>query len=459
MFELVRAARKHDLSVAFRVFTTNYTTMKPRKSVQIIGAGIAGLSAGIYARMNGFDTTIFEAGDKVGGVCTSWDRGGYHVNGSIHWLVGSAPGSDLHRLWHQLGVIEGNTFHQHESFLEYYDIEGTNIHFYTDPARLYAHWTAISPADAERIGELREAIETLASDELPMDKAFELLNIWDWTRLAAMHFPFILTMTRYTRVTVWDFAQRFESAALRRALEHFWHPDMSMAFLLMQWAYAAKGSAGYPLGGSGKFVERMEKRYRELGGRIMFDHPIQKILVVDGQAQGVQTKDGQRFLADYVISACDGHTTLFKLLGDEWTDEKTRESYRKLEPFPSLVYFSAGINRLFDGLPSSIMGYNIPLLDPLHVGQHIHTRVSFQIYHFDPTLAPAGKTLITAMLDTDYVSWKALYEHSNLYREERHRICAALMAALEKYFPGITQQTEFMDTATPVTYERWTGNH
>jgi thioredoxin reductase len=31
-----------------------------KKSVIIVGAGIAGLSAGCYARMNGFKTTIFE---------------------------------------------------------------------------------------------------------------------------------------------------------------------------------------------------------------------------------------------------------------------------------------------------------------------------------------------------------------------------------------------------------------
>jgi phytoene dehydrogenase-like protein len=38
-----------------------------QKSITIIGAGIAGLSAGCYRQMNGFRTRIFERHDKPGG--------------------------------------------------------------------------------------------------------------------------------------------------------------------------------------------------------------------------------------------------------------------------------------------------------------------------------------------------------------------------------------------------------
>lgn len=44
------------------------------KKVLIIGAGIAGLSAGSYLKLNGYDTEIFEAHCLPGGVCTSWKR-------------------------------------------------------------------------------------------------------------------------------------------------------------------------------------------------------------------------------------------------------------------------------------------------------------------------------------------------------------------------------------------------
>ena len=46
------------------------------KKVVVGGAGIAGLSAGIYAAQSGFDVTILEKHNIPGGVCTRWRREG-----------------------------------------------------------------------------------------------------------------------------------------------------------------------------------------------------------------------------------------------------------------------------------------------------------------------------------------------------------------------------------------------
>lgn len=74
------------------------------KKIIIIGAGLAGLSAGCYARMNGFETRIFELHTMSGGVCTSWKREGYHIDGCIHWLMGIKEGSALYRFYNELGI-------------------------------------------------------------------------------------------------------------------------------------------------------------------------------------------------------------------------------------------------------------------------------------------------------------------------------------------------------------------
>ena len=77
------------------------------KSIIIIGAGFAGLAAGIYARMNGYSTQIFETHNLPGGLCTSWKRKGYTFDGCIHWLVGSSPCSGMHDIWEETGISQG----------------------------------------------------------------------------------------------------------------------------------------------------------------------------------------------------------------------------------------------------------------------------------------------------------------------------------------------------------------
>lgn len=45
------------------------------KSVIIVGGGVTGLSAGIYALQSGFDVTILDMHAIPGGNSTSWRRG------------------------------------------------------------------------------------------------------------------------------------------------------------------------------------------------------------------------------------------------------------------------------------------------------------------------------------------------------------------------------------------------
>jgi phytoene dehydrogenase-like protein len=46
------------------------------ESIIIAGAGMGGLAAGIYGRLNGCATTIFEQQTLPGGQCASWKRRG-----------------------------------------------------------------------------------------------------------------------------------------------------------------------------------------------------------------------------------------------------------------------------------------------------------------------------------------------------------------------------------------------
>lgn len=74
------------------------------KKILIIGGGVAGLSAGIYARLNGFDALILEKHTIAGGVCTAWYRKGYRFDYSIQWLVGTREGA-FHQTFKDTNVI------------------------------------------------------------------------------------------------------------------------------------------------------------------------------------------------------------------------------------------------------------------------------------------------------------------------------------------------------------------
>ncbi len=74
------------------------------KKILIIGGGVAGLSAGIYAKLNGFDAEIIEMHSVTGGQCTAWERKGYRFDYCLHWLVGTRKGP-FNDIWKTTNVI------------------------------------------------------------------------------------------------------------------------------------------------------------------------------------------------------------------------------------------------------------------------------------------------------------------------------------------------------------------
>ena len=79
------------------------------KKIVVIGAGISGLTAGIYAKKQGFDVAIYEKNAVPGGECTGWDRQGYHIDNCIHWMMGCSGKSSLNRIWRTVGAIDDTT--------------------------------------------------------------------------------------------------------------------------------------------------------------------------------------------------------------------------------------------------------------------------------------------------------------------------------------------------------------
>ena len=81
--------------------------MSSEPTLLIIGAGVAGLSAGCYAQMNGFRSRIFELHTIPGGLCTSWRREGYLFDGAVRYLVGTGQHTRTYPMWRELGVLPG----------------------------------------------------------------------------------------------------------------------------------------------------------------------------------------------------------------------------------------------------------------------------------------------------------------------------------------------------------------
>jgi phytoene dehydrogenase-like protein len=427
-------------------------------SIIIIGAGFAGLAAGIYARMNGYNTQIFEMHNLPGGLCTSWNRMGYTFDACIHWLVGSSPKSGMHDIWEETGIAQGREFVDMDEYIRLEDSKGRTLIFYTDIDRLEKHLLEFSPQDEKAIMEFIEGIRMCLPFDFPSKHDPFLTGLSKRIRTLL---NFILKgkkMQDWMKITCENFSQSFKDPLLREAFKEMWIPEFSMFFMLFTFAYLHNKNAGYPIGGSMPMSQALEARYKEMGGIIHYKSRVVKILTEKGKAVGVKLEDGAVHMASRVISAADGHTTIFKMLEGKHGSEKTREPYEKWPLFPSLIFVSLGVNRTFDDIPQTVSGFTFHLKQPVKIGDTIRDKLSVHLYNQDHTLAPAGKTAITIMLNSDYEYWKRLAQNRVAYLHKKEEIVRIVVKLLDERFPGISSQVEISDVATPLTFEHYTGN-
>ena len=416
------------------------------RKILIIGGGVAGLSAGVYARMNGFDTEIFEMSAIPGGLCTAWKRKGYTFDGCIHWLTGCNTGSSYYPLWEEIGLIQGKQFHYFNYVSRYTAENGKEITIHSDPDILEKDLVALAPEDTTAIRKIMKDIRKLHKHEVPADISMKSL-------------PSLIPVLRFFykyRCSCTEFAKRFKNPELKKMVEEIfnWH-DMSISFTL--WSIAQMGSrtGGYPIGGSIPLMESVEKKFIRLGGIIHYRTTVKKILTENGKATGVLLADGTTHHGDIIISAADGHATIFDWLDGKYGGERIRKVYEKLTPFPSVVFVNFGIDADYSSEPYH---FSYLLRTPITISDKKITRLEVKNHSYDPTLYPKGKSIFSILFEGNWEYWKDMQHDSDSYQSLKKKIEEDVTGALEEKFPQIRSQIEVTDVATPLTYVRYTGN-
>jgi phytoene dehydrogenase-like protein len=430
------------------------------KKIIIIGAGIAGLSAGCYARMNGYDAEIYETHSLPGGLCTSWKKGGYTIDGCLHWLTGSGPAESFYQIWKELGAIQGRKMYDREEFYRFTGSDGRTLILYSNVDRLEKHMKELSPSDSGTIELLCRLIRKFSKFRMPQDKAFELYNFLDIIKMIFKMRPFIKDLNYCSKVSMEEFGIRFNDPLIREVLPIALNDkDSALLAFVVTMALLNNKAGGFPEGGSLEFARTIEKRFLNLGGKIFYGKKVEKILVNEGKACGIKLAKGEDLFGDYIISCADMHTTIYKMLGGKYIEPQHEELFGNAKIYTSSVQVSFGVNRTFSNEPDCIAQV-YKLNKPLVIGNQETGWLMIRNFSFDPCLAPEGKTVVesTFMVD-DFNYWEKLYEDKSAYKAEKERIAKIVSEELEKKYPGFISSIEVTDVLSPMTYVRYTGNY
>ncbi|MEW6010918.1 MAG: NAD(P)/FAD-dependent oxidoreductase [Euryarchaeota archaeon] len=425
---------------------------KNNKKIIIIGGGIAGLSTGCYAQMNGFDAIIFEMHNKPGGLCTSWNRKGFTFDYCIHNLAGTGN-LKLAKMWQELDAFSNEDIIQHDVFVRVEDEKGQKLNIYTDILKLKKHLKTISPEDEDVIDDYLNAGQSLVRADffsMGMNGISSKLRI----------IPHAYQIIKWSNINLEEYAQRFKNDFLKKAFPNVqYNMDGSgipvFPHLLFMAGFEA-GDLGWPKYGSLQFSKRIENRFKKLGGELRYNSLVSKIILNDNRAVGVILKDGTEHYADIVISAGDGYNTIYNLLEGKFTSDfidSYYQSYDESQEFGLQVFM--GLNRDLKGEPHAIA---------LLINQDLEIegmkRDSLYVEIFDSTtgLSSEGKSVIKVVMRGNYNYWKKLKTDKDSYQQEKDMVYHKVINVLENRFPGIKEDVEIYDVTTPLTVERYTHN-
>lgn len=422
------------------------------KKLIIIGAGIAGLSTGCYAQMNGYDAVIFELHNKPGGMCTSWDRKGFTFDYCIHNLVGTGNTGVKH-VWNELHALKGTEIVDHDIFVRFEDSEGNQLNIYTNLEKLEKHLKEIAPEDSKVIEEYVKAGSSLTGANF-----FEMAMGGIRSKLKIL--PHIFSVMKWGKITLNDYAERFSNEFLKKAFPHVQYnipgSELPMFPHLLFLAGFKVGDLGWPKGGSLEFSRRIANRFIELGGEIRYRAPVEKIITENDTAVGVILADGTEHHADVVISAADGHKTIYEMLEGKYTNDfidSYYQAYSDEQSFGLTVFL--GLNRDLSGEPHAI---SLLLDEPIELELKERDSLYLELFDSSTGLVPEGKSVIKVVTEGNYSYWKNLRVDVEKYRQEKEDVYHKVLEVLEKRFPGISEQVEAFDVTTPVTVERFTHN-
>ena len=427
--------------------------MNGKEKVVIIGSGVAGLTAGIYALKQGFEVEIYEKNATPGGECTGWNRKGYHIDNCIHWLTGTKKGTQMYDLWKEVGALSDDTEYAKINAFYISTHEGKSVTLWNDLKRTEKELIEASPEDEEEIKKFIQYVEYSKQCLFPAAKPAEMWGVKDYIAMGKDMADMPKVMKEFGKISISEYAMRFKSPLLRKMICDYLPGEYTAYSLLVSYATMADGNGNIPMGASLQMSLRMEKRFKELGGKIYYNVGVDEIILVKKRAEAIRLEDGRVISADYVIPAVDMSLLFNKLIPNKYMPKEYKAAYSNAKDYPAISGFQIAYSVSMDYDRGETVFVDI---DPIKVGNRTFDRMYVKAYGYDPIFVKDGRQVIQtdiSQTDIDFEFWKGLSEEE--YRAEKEKLIAAITERIVKSFPELEGDIEFLDCWTPLTYERY----
>lgn len=452
----------------------SYSGQQNDYDVIIIGAGMGGLSAAAHLAVHGQKVLILEKHNRVGGSTSNFRRGEFIFDTALHEMAGGGPGK-LDRGLYQLLKVTGV-----DKKVELYEVP----HFYRSvfpgvDITLPPNWEGFKNELKKKWPNESEGIETFHT--LCAALFGDIMELRDLFRYGTVRGTMTRMMVPVRQRTFFKWKDRtvkdlmdhcFKSRELKAVVSQLWvyygapvEKESALIFMAATESYLSDG-AWHIKGTSLALAEGYAARIREMGGTVKTGTLVTKILLKDGKATGIRTKNGETYTARYIVANTDPYQLAYKLIGKEHMPAPYIEELESMKPANSLfgVYLGLNIDLKARGYEDTEIFYNTYLnstknYNAMMKGDFEKGAVAITIYSnlADSVYAPPGKSVVKLDAYSDISLWP---KERAAYVKLKEQKVDELVALAARVIPELADPKNIIikEGYTPRTIARYTLN-
>ncbi|WP_035601346.1 phytoene desaturase family protein [Haloferula sp. BvORR071] len=376
--------------------------MPEKNRVAIIGAGPGGLTAGMILARRGFDVTIYEKHDRVGGRNAELAFDGYSFD--------TGP-TFLHQKFTLDEAFEEAGRHS-EDYLDFRQLDPmtrlswgeTSIETSSDPVRMAENIERVFPGNADGFRRF------MADHARKMRTIYPCLQR-PYHKLSAYLSSTLLKALPYvaTRDSVVDVLDRYFTDDRLKLAFTFQAKYLGMSpwncpalFSILSYT-EYKFGIYHVQGGLCRISQAMAKVFEEHGGKLRLGAPVKELRFSGNRVTGLVLEDGERVECDDAITNADYAHAATSLMGER-TVPKANLERKKFSCSTFMLYL--GLDRIYaDQAHHHVMFADDYHRNVLEIQGEREVSKDMSIYvrnssALDPHVAPAGKSGIYVLVPT-----------------------------------------------------------
>ncbi len=415
--------------------------------VIIIGSGLGGLTCGFILQKNGYDVTVLEQSQQIGGCLQCFSRQGVKFETGMHFIGSAAEGQTMNRLMNFLCLTDVELSSLDPKGYDTIALAGEIFRFPNGRDAFVEQMSSYFPKEKDNLKHYIDLVARIAS-------ASTLNSLTSDERDLAMN-------TEYQTRSINEVLEGlFRDEMLRNVLvgnlplyaaERDKTPFAQHAFIMDFY----NQSAFRVVGGSDAIAHSLARSIKEMGGQVLTDKRACRIRCNETQATGVETADECFFPADYVVSTVHPARLL------ELLDTKLiRPAFRsRLSNIPNTTgCFTLYVKFKENTMPymnTNFYGYHSS--SPWDCDQHDYLYMHH--CHRDKARFAKSGVVLSYMKMDEVARWQGTYvgHRGADYEAFKHEHAEQLIQDVERHHPGFTAAIDTYYTSTPLTYLDYTG--